>query len=343
MIFSSYHNKSLSYTFLVIAAGISQGKSNAFGFDTSFSKFQDFRNDEAKRDFVTVGSASGVSAAFGAPIGGVLFSLEEGASFWSTKLTWRAFMCSMTTIVTLFAIRTAGNNWGKPDQAAMFGFGEFYSLSEDGSGNYNVWELGMFTAIGAVGGVVGALFNFINKTITNYRHVSHSSTAKHRYLVVIVMAMLMSLIVFGLPVVFGRCSPLPTISSTSSSTTTGDLNDDDWSSQETSLVDDLVPFYCKKGEEYNQLASIYFTDSGKAIKQLLHFREEYTSDSSTHTLQAFSSTTLLLFFIPYFLVASFTYGIRFLMLLFIHFSSSNIVSQLVYSSQLSYLEQLWED
>ncbi len=39
--------------------------------------------------------AAGITVAFGAPIGGVLFSLEEASYYFPLKTLWRSFFCAM--------------------------------------------------------------------------------------------------------------------------------------------------------------------------------------------------------------------------------------------------------
>ena len=53
-----------------------------------------------RRNFISAGAAAGVSSAFGAPVGGLLFSMEEVSSFWSNRLTWQVFFCSMIAAFT---------------------------------------------------------------------------------------------------------------------------------------------------------------------------------------------------------------------------------------------------
>jgi len=274
----------------VVAAGISQGKTRFWGVDTSFSKFSDFRNDREKRDFVACGAAAGVASAFGAPIGGVLFSLEEGASYWSTKLTWRAFFCAMTTMMTLFALKNVDTWWGQADVGKLFSFGEFNSISGEAS-NFSIWELPIFACLGCLGGLIGAVFNAANEHLTIWRMKRINISKTRRLLEVIVISFGVSATSFLLPLIWGRCTELPQ-----------DMQD--WSNQEKNLVESLVPFQCEPGKEYNEVASLVFTEADTAIKQLFHFREAGGDDNST-----FSSGALFLFFVPYITMATLVYGI----------------------------------
>ena len=260
--------------------------------DTSFSKYQDFRNDGEKRDFVACGAAAGVGAAFNAPIGGVLFSLEEGASFWSTKLTWRAFFCAMTTVFTLYLFNTAKDLFGHSENTRMFSFGEFFSLENDQS-NFSVWELSLFMIVGGMGGLIGVVFNTVVDIMYFWRSKYVTSSCA-RLSEVILIVTVMTSIAFFAPVFWKSCSSLP-------------VNMDGWSDQEKALVPELVPLYCDEETEYNELASLYLTYSDIPIRQLFHFREEGNSQNA-HMDHTFSSSALVMFFVPYITVACIAFG-----------------------------------
>lgn len=273
----------------IMGAALSQGKTITFGFDTSWTKFQDFRSDRSKRDFVTYGAAAGISAAFRAPIGGILFTLEEGASFWSTALTFRAFFCAMVAMLVVSLV-FAGQDLGRGESESIFSFGEFENI-DSGRTNYRTYELIIFIIIGVLGGCLGALFNFIHLKASHYREVYYKNQKWKRLTELFAMTFVMAVISFVFPAMWQQCTDIPTDSN------------DDFTSQQDSLLDDLVQFQCPDGR-YNQLASLYFTSSDIAMRQLFHFRE-YEGEGD----HSFTSGALILFFVPYFLMAALCAGL----------------------------------
>mmetsp|Transcript_12874 Transcript_12874/g.13318 ORF Transcript_12874/g.13318 Transcript_12874/m.13318 type:complete len:934 (-) Transcript_12874:30-2831(-) len=301
----------------IIAAVVSQGKNSAFGLDISITKIQDFRNDQTKRDFVTYGTAAGVAAGFRSPIGGVLFALEEGASFWSSSLTFRTFVSAMVTMLTVNLVFQS-HGLGVSPTSDLFVFGQFKDLIP-GSTNYRTYEIFVFGLMGLTGGVLGALFNDIHLRVAKY-YGTHMATPKLKVIRVVIFTIAMACVSFILPLMWQKCTKLPTEEETA-----------DWGADEIALLTRLVQFQCKPGH-YNELASLYFVGSNQCIQTLYHFREYEGSKFST-----FSVGPLLLFFVSYFCMTALTGGLAIPMGLFI----PSLVAGAAYGRLWGHLLNVW--
>ncbi|CBY13398.1 unnamed protein product [Oikopleura dioica] len=134
----------------LVGAGLSQFKSDSMGINLAY--FQRFRNPEDRRNFISAGAAAGVSSAFGAPVGGLLFSMEEVSSFWSNRLTWQVFFCSMIAAFTTNIFNSA-----------FLGF--HYQLEILN----NIIIFIPTICLGILGGGLGSLFVFMNLKIVRLR------------------------------------------------------------------------------------------------------------------------------------------------------------------------------
>ncbi|XP_034448776.1 H(+)/Cl(-) exchange transporter 7 isoform X1 [Hippoglossus hippoglossus] len=253
----------------VVAAGVSQGRSTSLKRD--FKIFEYFRRDTEKRDFVSAGAAAGVSAAFGAPVGGVLFSLEEGASFWNQMLTWRIFFASMISTFTLnFFLSIYHNKTGDLSSPGLINFGRFQSDSVA----YNLYEIPLFIAMGAIGGLLGALFNILNYWLTIFR-----IRYVHRPCLQVMEAMLVAAVTaavsFTMIYFSNDCQPL------------GPEHTEEYPLQ----------LFCADGE-YNSMATAFFNTPERSVRSLFHNQPG-----------SYNPLTLSLFTLTYFFLACWTYGL----------------------------------
>ena len=93
---------------LAIASGLSVGKEGpsvhyAVCTGNVISRFFDkYRRNAAKtREILSACAAAGVGVAFGSPIGGVLFSLEEMSNSFPLKTMWRSYFCALVATAVL--------------------------------------------------------------------------------------------------------------------------------------------------------------------------------------------------------------------------------------------------
>ena len=246
-----------------LACGLTQGKTTLCGVDVSCTKASSslLRLDSEKRDFVCAGAAAGLSAAFNAPAGAVLFVLEEaGAGHWRRGLLWRAFFTSVTSAYVIDFVLSGlqRGDWGHLTASGMFTFG----VSTTASQAWGLWEVPIFALIGALGGAFGALFVSLNGYLLSYRLRNVVQFRSRRVAEVVFLAGLVSLLAFFTPYFLGVCQPLP-------AQNPGSGDDDDAKKSDATISLSLVQFNCAPGD-FNDLASLWLTSPENSIRTLFH-------------------------------------------------------------------------
>ncbi|KAJ3933640.1 MAG: Cl-channel protein [Lentinula lateritia] len=160
--FSTLFIKSLTLP-LVIASGLSVGKEGpsvhvacCIGFIVA-GWFPKFASSQAKiRQVVTAASAAGVAVAFGSPIGGVIFSIEEMSHNFSIKTMWRSFFCALVATFTLSAMNP-------------FRTGKLVLFQVTYDRDWHFFEIIFFVILGIFGGLYGAFVVRFNLQVAAFR------------------------------------------------------------------------------------------------------------------------------------------------------------------------------
>ncbi|KAF7370903.1 Chloride channel protein [Mycena sanguinolenta] len=153
---------------LAVASGLSLGKEGplvhvACCMAFLLSRFfKQFRNSQAQqRKLLAAAAAAGVSVAFGSPLGGVLFGLEELDTFANeSEVMWRGFVASAIAAVSLQYVNPFGTS-----KLVLF-------QVTNGSDTWRAFELIPWLTLGVIGGILGSLLIKLNVEIALYRRNS---------------------------------------------------------------------------------------------------------------------------------------------------------------------------
>ncbi|PFH49767.1 hypothetical protein AMATHDRAFT_4623 [Amanita thiersii Skay4041] len=178
--FATFFIKSITLP-LVIASGLSVGKEGpsvhvacCIGSLVAglFDKFS--RSQSKMREIITAASAAGVAVAFGSPIGGVLFSIEEMSHGFSIRTMWRSFFCALMATFTLAAINP-------------FRTGKLVLFQVTYDRDWHFFEIIFFIILGIFGGLYGAFVIKFNLQVAAFRrkHLADHAVAEAVTIVII--------------------------------------------------------------------------------------------------------------------------------------------------------------
>ncbi|EXC31330.1 Chloride channel protein CLC-b [Morus notabilis] len=240
-----------------------------------------FNNDRDRRDLITCGASSGVCAAFRAPVGGVLFALEEVATWWRSALLWRTFFSTAVVVVVLRAFIEICNN----GQCGLFGRGGLIMFDVSNvSVRYRAMDIIPVVLIGIIGGLLGSLYNHVLHKVLRLYNLINQKGKIHKLLLSLFVSIFTSVCLYGLPFL-ASCTPCDNSLPDSACPTNGRSGN-------------YKQFNCPKGY-YNDLATLLLTTNDDAVRNIF----------STNTAGEYNPVSLLIFFAIYCILGLITFGI----------------------------------
>jgi len=276
----------------VVGAVVAQGRSELQIFGASMRQnarprareYKFLSTDAEKAEFVAVGCACGVSSAFGSPIGGVLFMIEEALSFWKQRLFFRAaFAATVNCVVIVVLLSKLRTSHGFSKHTLKFeGMAVFDDFNGDRNRDYPSTLLLLCVAQGALVGLWGAGFVEANRRLTLWRqrHVGFSDRRKIAEVLVVMCGTALTAYVPCVLFTKRFCRRLDGPNP--------DGADEAYASR----------FQCAD-DEYNELATLTLASLPRAIAALFH----------QTAIHAFSKTALAYFFCYASFWTCVTYGI----------------------------------
>lgn len=136
---------------LTTGSGLQTGKEGPFvhigacASDLIGSFFPEFNDDGRRRELLAAGAGAGMAVAFGAPIGGVIFAIEEVTSLFSFRMMMQTLICGVTGVIVV-------KNFDVTRSGRIVQFAINYRFA------WKWFELPLFALLGCFGGLVGAVW-----------------------------------------------------------------------------------------------------------------------------------------------------------------------------------------
>lgn len=212
-----------------------------------------FSTDAERRDFVSIGASCGFAASFGAPIGGLLFILDDVSCYFNRSLLLRMLVANAIGTFCLAFKR------GDLSDYSVINLGDYVTRNDDVFFT-RIAEVPFYLFMGVVGGILGgvfcASFMWLRRNITDRFPARGHGRGKFQLMEVALVSLLTSVLLFYLPSLEWACKDRAELDYTVNDFTTAEYHGEH------------IRFFCPAGQ-VNELGNILFGSRIDAIKRIL--------------------------------------------------------------------------